>query len=307
MQKYSLSGAQLWKPVALAKQSLLKAGFGQSVQESDGSYNTMISFEKLLKESDTEEVVVQPSGPNVFWWGWGSGEATAPPEKHGAFVLDLSTPAGTPPAGGGGGGGGGGGSGGGGGGGAACTPGKPDITLDQISMDPDPLKADWLLAHNKRRTAFFTAQGATDVPMVWSTDLARSAQRYADKLIELDGCVIMHKLDGDHYGGENLYKSWAKPPPSSDKTPEDACMAWFEGEEFKEFPNNGHRTQVAWRASKYVGCGQATKTYNGEWCFISACRYMTPANCNVRNGDYMTPLMKDTSPCGEQCPKDMCC
>ena len=40
-------------------------------------------------------------------------------------------------------------------------------------------------------------------------------------------------------------------------------LGWVEDEVDDNWPGNGHLTQVLWRASKYVGCGEASKPRNG--------------------------------------------
>jgi hypothetical protein len=80
---------------------------------------------------------------------------------------------------------------------------------------------------------------------------------------------------------------------------------------------NGHLTNVIWRATTYVGCAEATRSYevNGEthFCRAQVCRYAKPGNCGMGayrkdNGviDWEEPMMMDDSPCGPDCPPEGC-
>lgn len=83
----------------------------------------------------------------------------------------------------------------------------------------------------------------------------------------------------------------------------------------------GHLTNAIWRATKYVGCGEAEKSYQVEangitsthMCRAQVCRYAKPGNCGM--GQYKNaqgivqweiPMLKDDSPCGPDCPPEGC-
>ena len=55
--------------------------------------------------------------------------------------------------------------------------------------------------------------------------------------------------------------------------PEGVLVSWVEEEMNVGWPTNGHLTQALWRATKYVGCGVASKSYNGWMCHTQVCRY----------------------------------
>lgn len=97
--------------------------------------------------------------------------------------------------------------------------------------------------------------------------------------------------------------------------PTDAILERFvEKEVDKEYPENGHLTQVLWRATKYVGCAEASKLRQSkEMCHVQVCRYARPGNCNMaaykdetRHDWWMVPTMMDESLCGSACPPEGC-
>jgi len=176
------------------------------------------------------------------------------------------------------------------------------------ASDPDARSDEWLSAHNSRRAAYFKERGVSNVDLHWSTDLSHSAQGYADKLIGLEGCKIMHRYENDIYGGENLYMQWTSAPPdqAAHHTAEEALLGWYEGEKDLPFGDNGHFTQVVWRPSHYVGCGMQKKEHNGGTCFIDVCRYIVPGNCGVDAGTWEAKVIEDKSLCAPECPKEGC-
>lgn len=292
MKKYKVDAAQLWSVTESAHQTLRYRGFSQR-GNSDGSYSTIITFEKLLDEADIEDVRIHATGNNVFWWAWGVVGATdiSVPEQRGAFALDFSgTSHGlthkAPPT-------------------PAPVAAPPPVAPGAVSRDPDVNSDAWITAHNTRREAYFTSKGVGMVDLKWSSDLSHSAQGYADKLIGIDGCVIKHGYEGDHYGGENLFQKWTS-SASGTHTEEEALKGWYEGEKDLPYGSNGHFTQVAWRPTKYVGCGMAQKSHNGGLCFIDVCRYIVPGNCPYLEASYQEDMLKDTSGCPPECPKEGC-
>lgn len=156
----------------------------------------------------------------------------------------------------------------------------------------------WLDAHNVRRQSFHTSNGVSYVPLQWSESLANSAKGYTQLLLNgFSTCHIEHNFMGDSYGGENLALITV-----ATMTPNAVLSWWFEQEEFLPYPQNGHRTQVAWRATQYVGCSIGTKVMSdGKLCSIATCRYIAPGNCNGP-GD----ILQSTTPCTPQCPIEGC-
>ena len=57
---------------------------------------------------------------------------------------------------------------------------------------------------------------------------------------------------------------------------------WVDREEFVEYPENAHLTQALWRATRYLGCGDAAKFYeDGSVCRVQVCRYVRTGNCSM--------------------------
>ncbi|KAL3816418.1 hypothetical protein ACHAXA_007354 [Cyclostephanos tholiformis] len=79
--------------------------------------------------------------------------------------------------------------------------------------------------------------------------------------------------------------------------PEGVLVRWVEEEENIEYPANGHLTQVLWRATKYVGCHEATTLFNGQVCAMQVCRYKKPGNCAVDANNWLWYVLQDDSLC----------
>jgi len=58
------------------------------------------------------------------------------------------------------------------------------------------------------------------------------------------------------------------------------------------YPENGHMTQALWRATEYVGCGEAKKGNR----YYQVCQYSKPGNCGVKS-DYWSSVLADDSGC----------
>ncbi|MBC8007400.1 MAG: hypothetical protein H7X76_05050 [Prolixibacteraceae bacterium] len=111
-------------------------------------------------------------------------------------------------------------------------------------------------------------------PLTWSTALAAYAQEWANHLAATT-CKIAHRTQPRY--GENLFQGTV-----GHYTAVDAAKAW--DSEKKDYRGGvltesnaipvGHYTQMVWRATKAVGCGEAicNKT------LIVACNYDPPGN-----------------------------
>lgn len=183
--------------------------------------------------------------------------------------------------------------------------------------------AEYLRAHNVRRRSWHEAHNVSYVPLVWSPGLAEQSLSWAVRLLddcESDG--IEHEPGVPD--GENLAKnkgfvvdddgepSWGRlyPPESElwcsqlrtathfdgsffDSWELTSCLfaittdivrRWVEREIGWAYPDNAHLTQSLWRASKYLGCGEAEKDYGppGGKCRVQVCRYAKAGNCGMR-------------------------
>jgi len=162
------------------------------------------------------------------------------------------------------------------------TPAPTPCPEDYAGPDLTATEQEWLDQHNSRRTTFYALHNMTASDLLWSPELGASAQGYAEKLAaQQDGCWLQQRLDGDEYGTENM----AMNRGDTMGTPSDVLGSWHDDEIFlNNMTLTGmkfHATQVLFRSSKYVGCGQATKTdeTTGEQCHFHVCRYIGPGNC----------------------------
>jgi hypothetical protein len=183
-----------------------------------------------------------------------------------------------------------------GGGGSPAPAPTPPVPSPSVSGRA----ALWVQAHNTRRQRLHSELGKSFKPLQWSNKLAVSAQGYADKLLNLPACNIQHGYQGDSYGGENIASNWGN-SVSSFESPDAVLTRWFEEEANLPWPQNGHYTQVGWRGTSYVGCGEARKLYDGRnYCKIQVCRYLAPGNCNVGSKALRSLMADDYTPCGPQ-------
>jgi len=143
----------------------------------------------------------------------------------------------------------------------------------------------WLNAHNSRRTSFvslFPTLNVADVPLVWSNDIATSAQVYAERLVDAGNCIVQHGYEGDEYGGQNVAATWSLGSSSTPKFPEDVVASWHDDEidtadmTLNDACTGG--TELLYRSTRYMGCAQmqAALSLNGfdGTCTISVCRYI---------------------------------
>jgi pathogenesis-related protein 1 len=121
--------------------------------------------------------------------------------------------------------------------------------------------------HNKARSAVGLK------PLKWSGAVATHAQKWADTLAATS-CRMEHSSDGDY--GENLYRGTA-----GHFTAVDAAKAWEAEKKDLDGPLTranlkavGHYTQMVWRETARIGCGEATCSGN----LIVVCNYDPPGN-----------------------------
>ena len=169
-----------------------------------------------------------------------------------------------------------------------------------------------LIAHNERRQKYHTRWGVEYVPLQWSPQLSADAERWANQLLsrcEYETGSLKHEPNVEE--GENLAEnkgtgSWATQRPA------DAILQrWVEDELSVGYPNNAHMTQVLWRPSRYVGCGDASKPYSGGTCRVQVCRYAKAGNCAMGQtamigSNWKTPMLADDSNCAPECAPEGC-
>ena len=172
----------------------------------------------------------------------------------------------------------------------------------------------WLEAHNVRRMQWHEGNGVSYVPLKWSAELTKHAQAWADKLTEKCEIVgIDHEHDVEE--GENLAKNQADGRNGMGRLypPDNIVRRWVDYEADLPNPKNLHLTQALWRATKYVGCADATREgEDGYVCRLQVCRYAKAGNCqlgkyNASDGDnWLVPMLMDDTPCGPECPPEGC-
>lgn len=125
-----------------------------------------------------------------------------------------------------------------------------------------------LVVHNEARAAVGVP------PLVWSDELARDAQAYADHLAATE--AFEH---AETEFGENLYWSSGRPEGAA----EQASVSWLsEVKDYhhvtrwhRNFSEVGHYTQMVWHATREVGMGVAISE-SGETYVVA--RYFPPGN-----------------------------
>lgn len=125
-----------------------------------------------------------------------------------------------------------------------------------------------LTHHNKVRAAVNVG------PVKWSPALAGYAQKWADHLAG-ESCKMEHRSDSQY--GENIFQGTADV-----YTGLDAAKAWeSEKKAYKGAPLTtamikpvGHYTQMVWRDTRMVGCGEATCNK----MLMVVCNYDPPGN-----------------------------
>ncbi|HMJ11224.1 MAG TPA: CAP domain-containing protein [Polyangiaceae bacterium] len=149
------------------------------------------------------------------------------------------------------------------------------------SAKKDNRSSAMLAAHNRARAKV----GAP--PLRWSADLARHAQKWADRMAR--DCSLRHRSDGRY--GENLGAA-ASNMGAPKSAPDQVVGHWLAEKQcwkYGKFRQTdrcqascasrlqstgcGHYTQVVWSGTRRVGCGRATCSKRGmDWEFW-VCNY----------------------------------
>lgn len=169
----------------------------------------------------------------------------------------------------------------------------------------------WLDSHNTRRGKYHAEFGKSYVPLKWSPQLAAEANEWAKEL--LGGCDTKGiKHEPSIEAGENLAKNRGSGSFGNKYSTENILTRWVEKERYLGYPANAHLTQVLWRGSKYVGCGEASKSWRRGNCRVQVCRYLSAGNCNMKHhkasigNNWKTPMLEDNSRCGPTCAPEGC-
>jgi len=194
-----------------------------------------------------------------------------------------------------------------------------DVGLTESTMT-DRDKA-YLVAHNKRRIEWHARYSKEYVALKWSKGLKESSMEYAVAL--LDTCTSeLPEHDPNSPWGENLARNQGSGGWGQLYDPDKILNRFVEREEGLPWARNGHLTNALWRATHYVGCAEAEKSYNvtnangseqPNNCRVQVCRYAKPGNCGMGaykddNGihDWERAMLMDDSPCGPDCPPEGC-
>lgn len=160
---------------------------------------------------------------------------------------------------------------------AACATPSPSTPRAAVGGAPEgksatrmkPGDRQAILAHHNKVRANVGVG-----PLRWDDKLASYAQEWADHLAA-KGCRMQHRQPNAY--GENLFQGTAGRYGALD-----AAKGWesekkdYRGQPLtpKNFAPVGHYTQMVWRDTKRVGCGEAL--CNGT--LIIACNYDPPGN-----------------------------
>jgi len=142
--------------------------------------------------------------------------------------------------------------------------GKPAATRPRDAGKPSLAQA-MVDAHNRARAKHCAA------PLTWSAPLAQVAQRWANALRD-KGCAFGHS--GGSYG-ENLAAG-----TTGTLGADEVVGMWYDEVAHYKFPDGGfsmatgHFTQVVWRGTRQVGCGQS----HCKDMDIFVCEYDPPGN-----------------------------
>jgi len=154
------------------------------------------------------------------------------------------------------------------------------------SAEPPSAGADarkFVDAHNAVRAAVqkparYLGPWAPVPPVIWSDDIARSAQAWAGHLRDTRQCGLLHS---DSRYGENLA---AGEPMDAER----AVRMWAgEIDKYRYSPvyefekRYGHYSQIVWRSTTHIGCGRATCGST----IVIVCQY-SPAGNRIGSAPY---------------------
>mmetsp|Transcript_29630 Transcript_29630/g.56099 ORF Transcript_29630/g.56099 Transcript_29630/m.56099 type:complete len:642 (-) Transcript_29630:231-2156(-) len=182
--------------------------------------------------------------------------------------------------------------------------GGSEIHIIHVGNEPPMTDRErqWLDAHNTRRVKYHEDEGKVPRKLVWSTRLAEEASNWVDEI--LSNCKISR--EANLAAGENM--SARSSGGERDEGPIPILERWSDNKASKD-PSNSSRTQVLWRASRFVGCSEKSlQRQNGTYCYVSICRYLRPGNCAMGDGKagWKEKTLADRSGCGPVCPGNVC-
>ncbi|WP_432721359.1 CAP domain-containing protein [Jeongeupia wiesaeckerbachi] len=153
-----------------------------------------------------------------------------------------------------------------------------------------PFALDMLEQHNRVRRA----ENAGLADLNWSADLAAFAQDWANQSASNNQCLNLVHRSGSNRNlngqvtGENLSAFGSSSPYSGfQDTPAGVVGRWaaeradwnFSSAQCRAGAVCGHYTQIVWRDTTAVGCGQARCSQSEVW----VCNYLPAGNISGRN------------------------
>lgn len=158
--------------------------------------------------------------------------------------------------------------------GDSTGPGDGDGTTTPVDPEVEGMKG-MLRAHNAVRAGLNTSPALE--PLTWSSEIAKVAQAYAEKLAGTCGSLV-HSTDGKY--GENLAAFSYKTEPKASVDAWESELACYTYAKIGSpdcsaaCTSCGHYTQLVWRNTKRVGCGVASCVKRTYW----VCNYEPPGN-----------------------------
>ncbi|KAL2613363.1 hypothetical protein R1flu_025055 [Riccia fluitans] len=147
------------------------------------------------------------------------------------------------------------------------------ITLSIVKVAvAKSISQQFLDPHNAARSSI---SGVSIPNLVWNNTLQRYAQSWAKtQASAANNCALKHS--GGPYGENIFWASWKS-------TPLQAVNAWVAEKQYYKYSTNtcatgkvcGHYTQVIWKRTTNLGCGNATCPSGGTF---TVCSYYTPGN-----------------------------
>lgn len=141
-----------------------------------------------------------------------------------------------------------------------------------VRGDPESGRLVGITAAHERVRA-----GLGIAPLEWSPELARYAQRWADRLKQR-GCDLQHRPhtgpDAQKYG-ENIFSATGQSPGAAEVVDTWAAeVAGYDAKKNRCKGVCGHYTQIVWRATQRLGCAMASCGDTEVW----VCNYDPPGN-----------------------------
>jgi pathogenesis-related protein 1 len=141
----------------------------------------------------------------------------------------------------------------------------PSAYVSRSSISSPTMSEAMVRAHNAVRATVGVP------PLVWSDQLAKVAQEWADRLLATH--AFSHRSNNQY--GENLYMI-----SGGSASPSEVVGSWANEARGYDIRTNtctgicGHYTQVVWAKTRAAGCAVAADQYQEVW----VCNYDPPGN-----------------------------